>query len=105
MSEYAPGLCIISPHNYQILAIQLLLLVYSILVGVPEDEIFVYIHVALFVLYTILACAGILFALICLVINIYFRDKKCVLHMILNYNSTKPSHLASVNLNFFPFNN
>lgn len=42
----------------------------------PVDEVFVYIHVALLAIYSVLACLGIIFALVCLAINMYFRDKK-----------------------------
>ena len=47
--------------------------------GVPIDETLVYIHVALLVVYCILAGLGIIFAFVCLGINIYFREKKYVL--------------------------
>jgi hypothetical protein len=45
-------------------------------VGVPEDERFVYISRALFIVYTILSCIGIGFAIVCLAMNLIFKERK-----------------------------
>lgn len=50
----------------------------SDLVGVPVDEQYDFINRGLFILYTILACAGIVFAVLCLIFNLIFKDRKWV---------------------------
>ena len=47
-------------------------------VGVPQDEQFVYINRALFIVYTILSCIGICLATICLIMNLIFKERKYV---------------------------
>ena len=47
-------------------------------VGVPQDEQFVYISRALFIVYTILSCIGIGFAIVCLAMNLIFKERKYV---------------------------
>ena len=47
-------------------------------VGVPQDEQFVYISRALFIVYTILSCIGIGFAVVCLTMNLIFKERKYV---------------------------
>lgn len=46
--------------------------------GVPQDEQFVYISRALFIVYTILSCIGIGFAVVCLTMNLIFKERKVV---------------------------
>ena len=46
--------------------------------GVPQDEQFVYISQALFIVYTILSCIGIGFAIVCLIMNLIFKERKYV---------------------------
>ena len=47
-------------------------------VGVPQDERFVYISRALFIVYTILSCIGIGLAIVCLAMNLIFKERKYV---------------------------
>lgn len=44
--------------------------------GVPEEVEEVFIHPALFGFYTILAALGIIFAIVCLIFNLVFKEKK-----------------------------
>ena len=44
--------------------------------AVPKDENFVVINFALFIVYTILSCIGIAFALACLFMNLLFKERK-----------------------------
>ena len=46
--------------------------------GVTETVEFVAIHPALFSIYTILACVGIAFAIVCIVFNLVFSKKRQV---------------------------
>ena len=47
--------------------------------GAPQDEEPVYISLQLFVLYTIIAVIGIIFTVICLVFNLWFREQRYVI--------------------------
>lgn len=51
-------------------------------VGVPQDEQFVYINKALFIIYAILSCIGIVFAIVCLIMNLIFKERKYVVTTI-----------------------
>ena len=44
--------------------------------GVLEEVEEVFIHLALFGFYTILAALGIIFAIVCLIFNLVFKEKK-----------------------------
>ena len=46
--------------------------------NVVQDEEHIYITLGLFVVYTILSILGIIFAAICLVFNLWFRNQKYV---------------------------
>ena len=46
--------------------------------GIAEDEMYIYIVLPLFVIYTVLSLLGILFATVCLVFNLWFREQKYV---------------------------
>ena len=46
--------------------------------GIAEDEEYVYIVLPLFVIYTVLSVLGIIFATVCLVFNLWFREQKYV---------------------------
>jgi len=46
--------------------------------GVTEDEEYIHIVLPLFVIYTVLSVLGIIFATVCLVFNLWFREKKYV---------------------------
>ena len=43
---------------------------------IPQDEEHVHISLPLFIVYTIIAVIGILFAIISLVLNLWFRNQK-----------------------------
>jgi len=47
--------------------------------GITVDEEYVHINLALFVFYTVLSLFGVLFATICLLFNLWFKDKKYVI--------------------------
>ena len=46
---------------------------------ITEDEENVYISLPLFTVYTIIAIVGIIFAIICLILNLWFREQKYVI--------------------------
>ena len=46
---------------------------------IPKDEENVYISLPLFIVYTIIAIIGILFAIVSLVLNLWFRNQKYVI--------------------------
>ena len=58
--------------------LECMLICFLISVGVPRDENFVYIDKALFIVYTILSCIGIGFAIVCLIMNFIFKERKYV---------------------------
>lgn len=64
------------------------------LVGVPLDEEFVHISLGLFVIYTVLAFVGVVSAVACLVLNLYFKNKKCVL--VLDDTTHNSPHFSRV---------
>ena len=47
---------------------------------IPQDEEHIYISLPLFIVYTIFALLGILFAIICLILNLWFREQKYVIY-------------------------
>jgi len=46
--------------------------------GIAEDENYIHIVLPLFVIYTVLSVLGIIFATVCLVFNLWFREQKYV---------------------------
>jgi len=46
--------------------------------GIAQDEEHIYISLPLFAVYTTIAVIGIIFATICLIINLWFREQKYV---------------------------
>jgi len=46
--------------------------------GIAEDENYIQIVLPLFVIYTVLSILGIMFATVCLVFNLWFREQKYV---------------------------
>jgi len=55
------------------------MLIYTVSIdGVTEDEEYIYIALPLFVIYTTLSILGIIFATVCLVFNLWFREQKYV---------------------------
>ena len=53
----------------------LLLTEYGSCIGVPQDEEYIYIEEALFIVYTILSVLGIVFACVSLGFNLLFRNQ------------------------------
>ena len=53
--------------------------VYYILGNVLQDEEYFYISLPLFVIYTIFSLLGIMFAVVCLVFELWFRNQKYVI--------------------------
>ena len=49
-----------------------------ILDGIPQDEEHVYISLPLLIVYTIIAIIGIIFTVICLGLDLWFREQKYV---------------------------
>ena len=46
--------------------------------GVAEDEEYIHIVLPLFVTYTVLSALGIIFATVCLIFNLWYRQQKYV---------------------------
>ena len=46
---------------------------------IPQDEEYNYISLQLFIAYAIIAIIGIIFAIICVIINLWLRDRKYVI--------------------------
>ena len=49
---------------------------------IPQDEEPIHISLPLFSVYTIIAIIGIAFAIICLVLNLWFRKQKYVINYV-----------------------
>ena len=47
--------------------------------GIAEDEEYIHIVLPLFVTYTVLSLLGTIFAIVCLVFNLWFREQKYVI--------------------------
>ena len=50
--------------------------IFILLDEIPQDEEYIYISLSLFIIYTITAIFGILFAGICLAINLWLRNQR-----------------------------
>ena len=48
---------------------------------IPQDEEYIYISLPLFIIYTIIAIFGIIFATICLILNLLLRNQKYVIDL------------------------
>ena len=48
--------------------------------GIPQDEEQIHISLPLFILYTIIAIIGIALAIICFILNLWFRKQKYVIN-------------------------
>ena len=49
---------------------------------IPQDEEYIYISLPLFIVYTIIAIIGIIFAVVCLAINLWYRNQKYVILIV-----------------------
>ena len=49
---------------------------------IPQDEEHIYITLSLYVIYKIIAIIGIIFAMVCLVINLWLRNQKYVSQLL-----------------------
>ena len=56
--------------------------------GVAEDEEYLHVVEALFAIYTVLSIFGIIFAVICLVFNLWFRKQKYVIRSCISLGIT-----------------
>ena len=54
---------------------------------IPQDEERIHISLPLFSMYTIISIIGIFFAIICLVLNLWFREQKYVINYVCSYIS------------------
>ena len=54
---------------------------------IPQDEEHVYISLPLFIVYTIIAIFGIVFAIICLILNLWLRNQKYVTILLYNISA------------------
>ena len=83
ISNYSPIICspvaIIVMHTqlagFLLYSYQVILCV-MLLDEIPQDEEHIYISLPLFIVYTIIAIFGIIFAVVCLVINLWLRNKR-----------------------------
>ena len=49
---------------------------------IPQDEEQMHISLPLFIVYTIIAIIGIALAIVCLVLNLWFREQKYVINYV-----------------------